>query len=434
MIRCGDTVTLEIIETNMLGNGVAKVDNMVVFCHGAVEGDRVVALVTDVKKNYAEAKCLRIVTPSEHRVSAACPVAAECGGCVFDGVSYAHECEVKRRGIESALRREGIRAGVSRFVGTECSGYRNKAVFHFNDEGKCGFFSAGTKNFTEIEKCVICDEKINIIKNEVERIVSEDDDIIPGKLTYLYIRYMKETDEASVVIGYTGEADLSPFAKQLAVKLPYVRCVMRGRAESPEAKDERFELLSGSGFMNAVVAGIDLKLTPAAFCQVNTAGAASLCSEVSRLAALMDGERAADIYCGAGLFGLTLAKSAPGAEVYGIEINGAAVSAANDAAAKSGIGNAFFLQGDSSELKSKTGIDSLDVAVVDPPRSGLSKKTVAELFDLSPKRIVYVSCNPSTLARDVKSLSEHYELTEVVGVDMFPRTKHIETVVLITRT
>ncbi len=433
MIRHGDMLTLDIIETNMLGNGVAKADDMVVFCHGAVEGDSVIALVTEVKKNYAEADCVKVVSPSPHRQSASCPYAAECGGCVFDGVTYEHECAVKAKGISSALRREGIRIGTPALFATDISGYRNKAVFRFGDDKKCGFTAAGSNEFVRIEKCAICDERINEVKLEVENLLAGNEEIAPNELTYLYIRYMKETGEASVAVGYTGDESLVSFANELTSSLPFVKSVMRGRRSSPEARDEKLELICGAEAISANVADIEVSVSPASFFQVNTRGAGALCREVVRFADLKDGERAADLYCGAGLFGLALAKGQPDSEVYGIELNDDSVRSANRNAAKNRLENAFFLQGDSSELKSKTGIDSLDVAVVDPPRTGLSKKTIAEIIDLSSERIVYVSCNPSTLARDLKTLSDNYSIKEVVGVDMFPRTKHCESVVKLIR-
>lgn len=433
MVRCGDILTLEIIETNMLGNGVAKADNMVVFCRGAFAGDVVTAQITDVKKNYAEAECLRIESRSVNREEASCPYAALCGGCVFDGVTYSHECEVKKHGISAALRREGIRREVSDFIGSAPRRYRNKAVFHFDEEKNCGYFAAGSGNFVKIEKCLICHDRINEIKCAAEKLLLSDSSVAPTELTYLYIRYMKESDEASVVLGYAGEGSLEGFAKALADAAPSVKCVMRGKGKNPEASGEVFERVLGDGKIAASVSGIGFELSPKSFFQVNGDGTEKLCEEVVRLSALKDGERAADIYCGAGLFGLSLAKASRGAEVYGIELNEDSVRCANIGAGKNGITNAFFVQGDSSELKAKTGIDSLDVAVVDPPRTGLSKKTVEELIKLSPERIVYVSCNPSTLARDIKALSEHYEIKKIVGVDMFPRTKHVECVTLMAK-
>ncbi|MBQ7671202.1 MAG: 23S rRNA (uracil(1939)-C(5))-methyltransferase RlmD [Clostridia bacterium] len=433
MIMHGDVLTLEITETNMLGNGVAKVDGAVVFCRGAIEGDVVTALVTDVKKNFAEARRLEVIVPSPYRREARCPYAAVCGGCEFDGVDPEYEKSVKAKGISASFRREGIRIDPPEVVSCGTEGYRNKAVFHFDETGKCGFFAAETHEFVKIEKCFLCDDKINEIKNTVEEILSGEKELSPSDLTYLYIRYMKETDEASVAIGYTGDANLADFAKKLARKLPYVKCVVRGEKSSPEAKDERFELLFGKEEISARAASLDFSVSPASFFQVNVDGACEIAKAVVRFAGLMDGERAADIYCGAGLFGLTLAKNAPGAEVYGIELNADAVRHANENAKRNGIKNAFFMQGDSSELASKAGIDSLDAAVVDPPRTGLSKKTVCELLELSPKRIVYVSCNPSTLARDVKLLSEKYALCDAVGIDLFGRTKHCEVVAMLSR-
>lgn len=432
MISCGDKITLEILETNMLGVGVAKVDGMIVFCRGAVCGDVVTALVTDLHKNYAEAMCLEVVSPSRERCDDPCACSAECGGCVFGGVSPTHEVEVKKAGIAAAYRREGIALEVERMISGERLAYRNKAVFHFNSDGKCGFFAEGEKGGVTSGDCPICDDVINKIKNDIERILAQEK-ISRESLTYLYIRYMKEKNEASVVLGYRGGESLESFSNIIMKENPSVVGVFRGTAASPEARDERFELVAGKESVDAEIFGLTFSVSPASFFQVNHEGAEALCSEVCRLANLKDGERAADIYCGTGLFALTLAKSAPGAEVYGIEINADAVANANRNAERNGVRNAFFLRGDASELKSKTGIDSLDVAVVDPPRAGLSKKTVAQLEELAPKRIVYVSCNPSTLARDVKALSSHYELKSVTGVNMFPRTKHVETVVLLSR-
>ncbi len=433
MIRCGDIVTLEIIGTNMLGNGVAKVDDMVVFCRGAVEGDTVIANITDVKKNYAEAKCLKLVATSEHRQIDPCPYSEQCGGCTFGAVDCTHETDVKKNGITSALRREKIRYEVSEFVACEREGYRNKAVFHFDGDKNCGFFRSGTAEFFKIGRCIICAPEINEIKNEAERLLKEDDSISADGLTYLYIRYMKETNEASVVIGYTGSVSLDRIASALTEKFESVKCVMRGEGKTPESKDARFSLIAGKDSIHAEVAGIVFSVSPAAFFQVNTEGAAQLCCAVSRLAKLGDGEVAADLYCGTGLFGLYLAKETPDAEVYGIELNDESVRCANENAARNGITNAFFLQGDSSELISKASLDKVDIAIVDPPRTGLSKKTIAEIIKMSPKRIVYVSCNPSTLARDIRTLSDIYSLTDTVGVDMFPRTKHVESVALMSR-
>ena len=434
MIKTGDTLTLDVTGTNIFARGVARADGMVVFCRGAVEGDTVRACVTDVKKNYAEADCVKIEKPSPYRIAPACPHAEACGGCAFSHVTREHEADVKRRAVADAFRREGIRISEDAvaFVDTAGEGYRNKAVFHFDDDGNIGFFADGTRDFVRIENCSAVHSAINEIAHRAEAILKEDG-VTPRELTYLYIRYMKETDEASLAIGYTGKASLLPFAERVTAADSRVVSAVRGRAGTPESKDERFEKLLGRDCVAADVGGISFDVPPASFFQVNVEGANALIRAVTEYAAPKSGERIADIYCGAGLFALSLAKRAPGAEVYGIELNRDAVGAANETASKNGIRNAFFVAGDSSELKSKTGVDRFDTAVVDPPRSGLSKKTVDGLLSLSPHRIVYVSCNPSTLARDVKLLSEKYSLDGVTAVNMFPRTKHVESVVQLIR-
>ncbi|MCR5688736.1 MAG: 23S rRNA (uracil(1939)-C(5))-methyltransferase RlmD, partial [Clostridiales bacterium] len=368
MIKRGDTLTLDVTGTNIFARGVARADGMVVFCRGALAGDTVRACVTDVKKNYAEADCVKIEKPSPHRVTPACPHADECGGCVFSHVTREHEADVKRRAVADAFRREGIRISEDAvaFADTCGEGYRNKAVFHFDADGNIGFFADGTRDFVKIERCLSVSPAINDTAHKAEAILKEDG-VLPRELTYLYIRYMKETDEASLALGYTGSASLDSFARKITDADCRVVGVARGRAASPESRDERFEKLSGRDFVSAAVGGISFDVPPASFFQVNLEGAEALIRAVTEYAAPKNGERIADIYCGAGLFALSLAKRAPGAEVYGIELNRDAVRAANETASKNGIKNAFFVAGDSSELKSKTGVDRFDTAVVDPP-------------------------------------------------------------------
>ncbi len=435
MIKRGDILTLEITETNLFARGVARAEGMVVFCRGAVEGDVVRAAVTDVKKNYAEADCVEVLKPSDDRSDTACPHAERCGGCPFSHVTPSHEAKVKKQGVAAAFRRAGVEFDPERigFIDTPHEGYRNKTVFHFDAEGSVGFFAAGSNSFVKIENCFTADGRIVEIAKAAEKILKEEKAISPSDLTYLYIRYMKETDEATLSLGYRGTAPLDSFAERIMTAFPSVKGVLRGSEPTPEARDERLLVVRGASSVRAEVAGISFDVGAASFFQVNTRGAEALVDRVAEFAALKDGERAADIYCGAGLFSLALAKSAPGAEVYGIEKNPAAVASANRSAAKNGVSNAFFLEGDSAELSAKSGVDRFDVAVVDPPRTGLSPKTIEELRDAAPERIVYVSCNPATLARDVKLLSSGYTLAEVTAVNMFPRTGHCEVVCKLLR-
>lgn len=419
-------LTLCIEDTNIMGNGVAKVDGMVVFCNGTVAGDAVIALITDVKKSYAEAKVLKMLQSSPCRTEPRCIHSERCGGCVFSGVSYEHELYVKKCGIEAAFRRCGsFSERVERVIPSQTLEYRNKAVFHF-DKDSFGYFANSSHDFVCADNCRIVTGTINNIRKEAEKILRSQKDSFAGEFTYLYIRYMKKTDEASVVLGYTGEESLAAAANELCNSFPCIKCFMRGRGENPSR--DKFCLVSGNEYITDELLGMKLQISPKAFYQVNGEGAESLCRTVSDLAGLKEGGVCLDLYCGIGTIGLAIAKENPGAKVYGVEINPEAAENAVQNAGLNSLSNARFFKGDSADFAEIADNLLPDCIVTDPPRAGLSDKTVRELLKTGCEKIIYVSCNPSTMARDIKALSTRYEIKGAVGIDMFPGTCHVETV------
>ncbi len=434
MIHYGDMMLLCIEETNMMGSGVAKVENMVVFCENAVEGDAVIAFINEVKKNYAKATALKIVSPSQHRTDTLCPHFKECGGCRFGHISYEHETKIKRNGISAAFRRCGcIKKEADGIITGKTEGYRNKAVFHFDSEKNCCFFKGSSKELLKIDSCAICHPKIIEIKNCAEELLKENESIICDELTYLYIRYMEDTDEASVVLGYRGSVSLSGFAKKLTEALSCIKCIMKGKEENPEARGEKLTLIWGSDRISDVFCDMKIGISPRSFYQVNHENAEKMCRLASELAELNEGDVCLDLYCGTGTIGLTVAKLSPNAKIYGVEINEKAIENAKDNAAANGISNIEFFCGDSKDFAEKTGVSDINCIIVDPPRAGLSKKAVSEILRFAPEKIIYISCSPDTLARDLKALTEEYEITNAVGIDLFPKTAHVESEILLTR-
>ena len=432
-MKNGDILTLDIKETNIMANGVAKHGNMVVFCKGAVAGDKVRAEITDVKKNYAEARIIDIESYSAKRIDPVCPYSDKCGGCSLSHVTYNHELSVKKIGVEASFRRCGaFSENISETVYGKELGYRNKAVFRFDGNKNIGFYAKGTKDFVEIDKCLLCDDTINIIMKKARELLQSENNIDAKHLTYLYIRYMKTTDEASVAIGYKGSDGLTSFANKLSAAMPQIKCIMRGKEDNPESRKEKLTLIWGNEHINEVFCSLKMKVSPASFFQVNHDVAERLCETVAGLDSLKENEAFLDLYCGTGIIGLTVARKYPKARVIGIEINPKAIRNAKENAKLNQITNAEFFCGDSSELE-KALTDKISCVTVDPPRAGLSEKTVNELIRLSPERIIYVSCNPSTMSRDIKKMLGKYSINKAVAVDLFPRTLHVETVVILSQ-
>ena len=271
------------------------------------------------------------------------------------------------------------------------------------------------------------------IKSVSEKLLKADGGINGEKLTYLYIRYMKKTDEASVVIGYTGEGSLENFAKELSNELPCIKCIMKGKEENPEARNEELELLFGKESIADIFCGMKINISPRAFYQINRENAEKMCTLAAELLELKAGDVCLDLYCGTGTIGMTVAKLSQGAKIYGVEINSAAVQNAKKNAVLNGISNIEFYCGDSKDFAEKTGVSKISSIIVDPPRAGLSKKAVSEILRFAPEKIIYISCNPDTMARDLKSLAEKYEIKTVTGIDLFPKTRHIESIVLMSK-
>jgi 23S rRNA (uracil1939-C5)-methyltransferase len=433
------------------GNGVARVDGYVVFVRRGLPGDRVRARVTKVKRGYAEALATDVVHAGPNHVDAPCAHFPACGGCRFQDLAYEKQLEQKHAQVRDALQRlAGIADPPLRDIvpcEPEIFHYRNKLEYSFTqtpDGPALGFHRAGRwDEVLQIDKCWLTTDVGNGIRNAV-RDWAREEALEPysqkdntGYLRHLVVREGRNTGQALVqLVTAPGERFDRGYFVDVVRRFPEVRSVHWSVNDTP-AEQTRLptELLWGDEWIEEELCGLRFRVRPNAFLQTNTSMAEKLYALAAEAAALTGGETVWDLYCGIGTIGLTLAAKA--LTVWGIEVSEESVACALENAELNGVTNAAFFAGNVGEV-----VDELversgapDVVVVDPPRAGLAGKALRHLGRLGAPRLVYVSCNPTTLAGDVKSLREEYgyELLRITPVDMFPHTPHVEAVALLER-
>jgi 23S rRNA (uracil1939-C5)-methyltransferase len=432
------------------GNGVARLNGFVVFVRRGLPGDTVRARVTKVQRRHAEALVTEVLEPSPLRVDAPCAHFPACGGCRFQDLSYAAQAESKQSQVEDALRRIGgiaepalepIVAAIDHFH------YRNKLEYSFTqlEQGPAlGFHKAGRwDEVLEIERCWLTTDVGNAIRNTVrdwareDRLVAYDQAEHSGYLRHLVVREGRNTGQVLVqlVTGPGERFDTGGFVDALR-RHPEVRSIHWSVNDGPaEVTNLPTRLLWGEEFIEEELCGLRFRVRPNAFLQTNTQMAERLYGVAREFAALGGEETVYDLYCGIGTIGLVLAGDA--LTVWGIDVSEESIACALENAELNGIGNAAYFAGNVrealEELPGRSG--DPDVVVVDPPRAGLAGKALKRLGEIGAPRLVYVSCNPTTLAGDVKRLRAEYgyELRRVRPVDMFPHTPHVEAVSLLER-
>jgi 23S rRNA (uracil1939-C5)-methyltransferase len=424
------------------GAGVARLDGYVVFVRGGLPGDRVRALVRKSKRAYAEADAVELIDPSPDRVAPR----AEHPGAPWQELPYERQLEVKQSQVDDALRRIGRLEHVALepiIPAQEQWRYRNKLEYSFGSEkdGRlvCGFHAPGRwEEIVEVGDCLLASEAGNEARERVvdwcreHGLTAYDRRSGEGLLRNLVVREGRNTAQLQVrLVTSPDELDLRGLADRAAVD-----GVLLTRTDSlgETTQGGETELLAGSDYLDEQLLGMRVRISPQAFFQTNTEMAERLYSLAIEFAGLRGFERVYDLYCGIGTIGLTMAPRA--AELWGLEIVPEAIADAIANARLNEIENAHFFAGDVRlalrELVATAGRP--DVLVLDPPRAGLSQKVVRRVIEAGPGRIVYVSCNPTTLAPNAAQLVEAgYTLERVRAVDMFPQTPHIECVALLER-
>jgi 23S rRNA (uracil1939-C5)-methyltransferase len=449
-VRKGEELELRIDSLAYGGNGVARVNGFVVFVRGALPGDLVRARVTKAKRGFAEAVAQAVLEPSSERVEAPCRHFGACGGCRFQDLAYESQVAAKEQQVRDALVRIGRIAEppLEPIVpAASVFGYRNKLEYSFaaGEEGvQLGFHRAGRwDEIVDIEECLLTTELGNAIRLAVrawareERLEPYDQATGAGYLRHLVVREGRNTGQVLVLlVTAPGERFETGYFVDVLRRFPEVRSVYWAINDTPaERTNVPAKLLWGEEAIEEEILGLRFRLRPGAFLQTNTEMAERLYSLAREYAGLGGTENVLDLYCGTGTIALALAREA--GMVWGLEISEEAVACAIENAELNGIANARFFAGNVGqtleELVEESGPP--DVVVVDPPRAGLAGKALRRTGALGAGRIVYVSCNPTTLASDLQVLRDEfgYELRRCRPVDMFPHTPHVESVSLITR-
>ena len=450
-VQKGNTYTIDVVRLGTSGEGVGKYKDFTVFIPGALPGETAEARITLVKKQYAAAKLLRIVTASPDRIPPACPVYAACGGCQLQHISYEGELKEKRQQVQDALERIGHLKDihVEPTLGAASPwAYRNKMQFPVAAVGKkniaIGCFAAATHQVIDVASCAIQKDGNNQIAAIVRqwmktyKIPAYNEDLRTGIVRHIMGRVGVHTGE--IMVCLVTACDMVPHMKDLVrmlrSELPHVKSIVQNvnTRHTNVILGSKTRVIYGAPTIHDSIGPLTFNISAQSFFQVNSEQAQRLYEKALEFADLKGNETVADVYCGTGTITLFLAQKAK--QVYGIEIVAPAIKDAIKNAKDNHIRNAEFILGDAvyklPELI-QNGIRP-DVIVLDPPRAGCGEPVLQAIAKSKPKRVVYVSCNPATLARDLAYLDAHgYHPQKVQPVDMFSRTHHVETVVLLTR-
>jgi 23S rRNA (uracil1939-C5)-methyltransferase len=450
--RRGDTLSVTIDDLAFGGEGVGRADGYVVFVPRSVPGDRVRIRLTQVRARYGRGAIEAIEQPSADRTEPPCPYYGRCGGCRLQHVSYAAQLAFKQKQVADCLSRLG---GLGAFelrpiVGApEVWGYRNKMEFTVAPAPEGGV-TVGLHEqdrydaVLDIERCLLQSDRMNALLDEARRFARHqglsayEQDSGEGLLRFLMLREGRRTGEAmvNVVTAAPAVSELAPLVARLQARVPETTSVVMNvnPKKASVAVGVEEHLLGGRDHIRESVGGLDFQVSPGSFFQTNTAQAERLFDLVLESTGLTGAETVIDLYSGTGAISLLLAGRARW--VYGIEVSPASVADAERNAGANGIGNCTFLAGEVRHVLPSLiarGITA-EVVVADPPRAGFHPKALRALLALGPARIVYVSCNPATLARDLAELvGGGYRLEWVWPVDMFPHTPHIEAVARLVR-
>ena len=448
--RKNDIVTLEIVDCGTDGEGIGKADGFTVFVKDAVIGDTVTAKIMKAKKNYGYGRLMEILKPSPYRVDPICPSARQCGGCQLQAVSYEEQKAFKEKKLRGHLERIGgfKELPMEPLIGMdEPYHYRNKAQFPVgrNKEGRIvtGFYADRTHAIIENRDCAL---GIPQNKEVLDRVIAhmEKYNIAPydemtgkGLVRHIFVRYGFFTGELMVCLIINGQ-DL-PHQKEMVEKLGEIPGMTSislniNKKRNNVILGDKVKTIWGKEYITDKIGDISYEISPLSFFQVNPHQTWKLYSKALEYADLHGEETVWDLYCGIGTISLFLAQKAK--FVRGVEIVSAAIEDARRNARLNKIDNVEFFVGKAEEVLpreyEKNGVYA-DVIVVDPPRKGCDEMLLKTILKMQPKRVVYVSCDSATLARDLRFLCDNgYELKKVCGVDQFPQTVHVETVVLLS--
>lgn len=405
-----DIYITEIIRQNNEGFGVAKINNFTVFVPFALPNEKVLIKITEIKKNYATANLEEVIESSIDRRIPLCPYFYECGGCNLMHQSYESQLEFKKNKINSIFKKIcNIDVNLDEIKSYNNLNYRNKVVFKV-DKDKIGFYKPKTNDLVDIAECKIADEKINSCLKEIRGFIKENKD---NNISEIMIRVCN--DELMLSIDKLKESLYDKFIELFSKKVNSIYINKKLKHGTPNLNQK----------MNNLV----FDISPKSFFQVNIKTAENLYKEA--LKNVKEKNITVDLYSGTGTITCILSKNSR--RVIGIESVVSAVKDAKNNMILNGVDNVEFKCGKVEDLIDEIKDLNIDVLIMDPPRGGSDKKTLKSIIDIGPKELVYISCNPVTLARDYNILKEAYEIEKITGFDMFPNTYHVECVCVLNR-
>ena len=447
-IKKNTELTLDIIDMTAEGSGIGKVDGLVIFVEGTAPGDKALVHIIKAKKNYAIGKLVKIIKPSKDRTVVDCSAFPACGGCAYRHISYDAEKKIKYKRVSDAFQRIGkIDITPKEILFGNTDGYRNKAQFPVrmqNGKLEIGFFAGKTHRIIPCNDCRLQPMEFSDILSAIKKwllvnpVSIYDEETGEGLLRHIYIRKAFVTGEIMVCLVINGNSlpGSTSFVNTLTSQFPQIKTiVLNVNTENTNViLGQKCLNLIGDGYITDILCGKKFRISPLSFYQVNHDTAEILYNKAAEYASLTGEETVIDLYCGAGTIGLTMIDKIK--KLYGVEIVPQAIEDAKINAELNNVDNAEFICADAAEaakiLETK-GIKP-EVLIVDPPRKGCDAELINTIAKMNPDRVVYVSCDAGTLARDCAIFAEYgYQINDATPVDMFPRTTHVETVVLMSR-
>jgi len=449
-MKKNDLIEVLIEDVSLDGKGIARYNGIVVFVPYAAVGDKLIVKILKVKKDYVFAKIEGILEKSMHRIDVDCDCYYKCGGCVFRHISYDEELRIKSKFIKDSLSKfAGINNfNISDIIGAkEINHYRNKAqvpVRYGSDEKIIsGFFSSHSHNVVEFSECKLHHREFDRIISEIKKwmetynIAPYNETTNKGLIRHIYLRHAKVTNEIMLCLVINGESIpyKDVFVRHMTGKFKNIKsiCLNVNRKITNVILGEEIKIIFGKEFIQDVLCDTRFNISPLSFYQINHDQTEIMYSTAKKVLDLKSNDNIVDLYCGIGTIGLTMASDVN--ELLGIEIVKQAVENAIKNSEINNIGNSKFICSDVSDVSDNilNYIKDVNAIIVDPPRKGCSGKLIDSIIKINPEKILYISCNPCTLARDIKILcSEPYSLRSVIPIDLFPRTGHVETIALMT--
>lgn len=447
-IKKNQEYIVEIVDNGFEGEGIAKIDNFTIFIPNSIKGEKVKILIVKVLSSHAFGKVIDIIKKSDNREENDCATYKRCGGCNLRHVKYFETLNMKRNAIQSLVNKSLIsKIEVEETLGMDTPYYyRNKAQYPIGIDKRgnpvIGVFANRTHEIIPIQECLIQDKQTEEISKDVLKYITDnnisvyDESTQKGLVRHIVTKIGKKTNEIMCIIVINGNKipEEEKLVKTLTNKFPNVKTIVKNinKKNTNVILGEKNIALYGDGYIKDVLGELTFKISPLSFYQVNPIQAERLYELAIKSANITKEDIVFDLYCGIGTISLFMAKYAK--KVYGIEIVTEAVNDARENAKINNINNTEFIVGDvekvlESLIKDKKIIP--DIVMVDPPRKGLDKTSINNILHILPKKLVYISCNPATLVRDLKELENKYEIKSIKPIDMFPFTSHCEVVAVL---